>query len=153
MKYSKFFCLFTSFSPESLFRSILSSIPTYAKVFDQEDIRSMHELLRGKKALMFVPSLRTDFRWKKIGNSLVFHSSVPTSGINTGFWIRREDRDLLNGDISTILLGNIREIIYKYGDIAIAAPPDIAALIFKRTNIDLKYYKMQSQNVVILTLA
>jgi len=123
-----------------------------AKIFDQEDILSLHELLLGKKALMFVPSLRTNFRWKMIGNSLAFHSSVPTSGTNTGFWIRREDRNLLNGDISTILMGNIRGIINKYGDIAIAAPTDIAAIILKRTNIDLKYHKMKSQNVVILTL-
>lgn len=122
-----------------------------AKMFNEEDIRLIKAAAQDKTAMMIVPYLRSSFEWKKIGNSLAFHSGIPINGTNVGLGVNRDDMNVLQSDINTILVGNVREIINKYGDVAIAAPPDTAAEILNKADVPLKSHRLESQRVTILT--
>ena len=130
-----------------------------ASVFSKEEAVLVKRLLQDKRALMIAPDIRSGdgplFKhpnWLKTCYSLAFHSNIPISGIYSGMAIPPEHRKQTNLDIKYILAGNIKEIVNRYGDVAIAAPSDMAKEILRKTNISLKYYELQSQNVTILTL-
>ena len=125
-----------------------------ANVFSKEEGVLVKQLLQGKRALMIAPDIRSgeDPNWLKISYSLAFYSNIPISGIYSGIGIPSEHRKQTDLDIHSILAGNIKEIVDRYGDVAIAVPSDIAKEILSKADISLKYYKLRSQDVTILTL-
>lgn len=119
-------------------------------VFGRADRIAIKELLQNKKAIMLVPALRDNKEWTKIGYALAFYSNIPISGATVGFGELSEQMKQYDMDISFILSGRINEIIDRYGNVAIAAPPSIADSILRNSNVHVKLYKLQSTKVSIL---
>lgn len=123
-----------------------------ANIFGREDQALIKELLQNKKALIIAPGLRNSLNWSKICYSLAFYSQIPLSDSYRSIGLSAEYKARYNLDIKCILEGNVKEIIDRYGDIAIAVPFAIAEKVLMNANMPLKPHKLQDQNVVILTL-
>jgi hypothetical protein len=123
-----------------------------ANVFSENDAVFIRELLRDKKAVIVAPALRSGPAWSKICYALVFYSGVPISGATIGIAVPYEYKQRFSQDINRVLSGDIRGLVDRYGDIAIAVPADLAGTISRQANMPLRKYSLKSQDVVILTL-
>ena len=124
-----------------------------ANVFGEKDKRLISQLLNDKKALMIVPQLQGKLNWGKISYALAFHAKIPISGATIGSpGERAVHLKQYSLDIEDIVAGNIKEIVARYGKVAIAAPSEIAEKILINSNLPLENYKLNDQDVVILIL-
>jgi len=123
-----------------------------ADVISKEDQILIKRLLKDKRALMVVPALRDNFKWGKICYSLAFYANIPLSSaiIETG--LSPKYKKQYDADVKQILEGNIRDVIYRYGDVAIAVSSDIANEILAKSDIPLQSHKLRDQDVSILIL-
>jgi len=124
------------------------------QVFDDTERVMLRDLLRDKNALMLVPWVKEDsVLWSKVGYALALRGGIPISGPDTGFGAPRSYRKVYKRDLNDIRTGNIRAIVDRYGDIAIAASAEQASSILSKTNVALESHPLKSQDVVILILA
>ncbi len=119
-------------------------------VFNRSDHLAIKELMQSRKAIILVPALRDNIGWTKIGYALAFYSNIPISGATVEFGELQEQLDQYRRDISDVLSGGIKEIIDRYGNVAIAAPPLIAKSIAAASRVPITMYKLENPEVVIL---
>jgi len=119
--------------------------------FGKQDQELIKNVLHGKKALMVTPYAMDSLDWGRICYALAYYGGVPMGGANATFFenlnsgeYRRDDEDIVSG--------NIRALVGRYGDIAIAAREGLAEKIAKNANLPLKFYKLRDQDAVLLTL-
>ncbi|OGD63368.1 hypothetical protein A2160_02695 [Candidatus Beckwithbacteria bacterium RBG_13_42_9] len=124
-----------------------------ANLFGSRDQQLIISSLHDKKALMIVPAFTGKLEWGKIVYSLAFYSKIPISGATIGSpGELASDLEQYSLDIREIMAGNIKEIVARYGDVAIAAPQKIAENILSKSDLSLKSQKLNDQDVTILTL-
>jgi len=125
-----------------------------ANVFHHDDIHLIQKSTEKTNAIMVVPKFRTSHQWTKTCYSLAFYSRIPVSGATIGSPGERADHlARYKEDINLILDGDIKQIIDRYGRVAIASPQEYARKILTKTNVSLSSVTLQSQDVVILTPA
>lgn len=123
-----------------------------ANTFGDEDKELIRKILHNKRALLVVPALRENVEWSKTCYAMAFYANVPLSGATVGCGIRPEHGMQFNFDIKSISAGKIKEIVNRYGDVAIATTSDMAKEILKKADTAMQYHKLQHPDVVILTL-
>jgi len=123
-----------------------------ANALSREDQILIKRLLKDKKALMVVPKIRDNLKWGKICYSLAFYSNIPLSSAVVETGLSPKYRKQYDADIKDLLEGNIKDVVHRYGDVAIAAPPDIANEILAKSNVPLQSYKLRDQDVTVLIL-
>ncbi|MCK5541106.1 MAG: hypothetical protein KAI40_00320 [Desulfobacterales bacterium] len=121
-------------------------------VFEKEEGIKIHKILKDKKGLIFAHPIRSDDEWLKTCYSLGFHSMIPISGIYSGMTVNQNHRVQTDINRQNARTGHIREIIELYGDVAFAAPCEMADDIIKRSNVPLQSYKIEKKNVTLIFL-
>ena len=123
-----------------------------ANALSREDKILIKRLLEDKKALMVVPKIRDNFEWGKICYSLAFYANIPLSSAVWETGISPKYKKQYDEDIKQLLEGNVKDIVHRYGEVAIAAPPNIANEILAKCNVPLRSYKLRDQDVTVLIL-
>jgi len=120
--------------------------------FMESDVLLLKRIVEKKDAIIAVPTIRKNYQWLKICYSLAYLTKVPINGSYSGLGVNQEHLIHDKLDIDNILSGKIRAIVNKYGNIVIAAPPDIAERVMQLTDTPLKLHRLKHQQVVIMTL-
>ena len=126
-------------------------------VFNKQDAIEIREILKDKRGLIFGQSIRSGDQsggdnWIKTCYSLGFHSRIPISGIYSGMTVNQNHRVQTDTNRENVRNGHIREIIELYGDVAFAAPCEIAEEIFQKSDMPLLSYKFENENVTLLLI-
>ena len=123
-------------------------------VLDEEDLVKAKGILCNRNAIMVVPQIRDNMEWTKICYCLALHSGKPLSGASiAAMSYKPEYIDQYASDREAILGGNIHDVVEKYGDVAIAAPLDIARAIANNADLKLDSHEFLDRGFAILTLS
>lgn len=124
-----------------------------ANVFSDGDVATIKETVRGKIAIMVVPSFVGDMNWTMISYSLAFHGRIPISGSTIGPpGESAKELDQYVRDIKDISTGKLQDIVKRYGKICIACPSVLAQKILANSDLPLQEHHLVSRDCVILTL-
>lgn len=121
-----------------------------ARTFSDEDILTLKQVASSKVAVMLVPELLHSVPWNQVGFSIAYHTRIPISGATLGFGERRSEISRYTEDISSIIDGNISDVLSRYGQVVLAAPRSYADDIVARSDVHLDRFELKSQDVVLL---
>lgn len=123
------------------------------KEFNATDRVSIRALLTGYKAVLTVPAFRDNLSWTKKCYALTAVSNIPISGASAALGtVTNEQIAQYQSDMEDVRSGNIKSIIERYGKVAFAAPPSVAADIVRNSDVPLQYNALENNGVVILTV-
>ncbi len=120
--------------------------------FGKQDQALIRNVLHGKSVLMVTPYAMDNDDWGRICYALAYDGGIPMSGPTTHFFageiLNTGQYDADNKDILSV---DIKGLVKRYGEIAIATRGAIADRILANANMPLKAYKLRDRDAVLLT--
>jgi hypothetical protein len=123
-----------------------------AKVFGKDDVAIISEVTGRKKAIIAAPAIRSNDQWLVLCYSLAYYAKIPLNGYYSGLGVNPAYIRQNVMDTEDVMSGKIKSIKARYGNIVIAAPPQIAETIMQSADMPLNLHRMKNQGIVLMTL-
>lgn len=88
-------------------------------ILDQNTIVTVKSRVRGRKALLIAPDIRSSLEWLELTYAYGYYADLPMSGVYAGLGVSKKVRYQTRRDVNEILMGNYESLFRRYGDVAI----------------------------------